>query len=185
MVQVLEKNLEQLKEKLAEMKTNLNKIDYLESAFKKEFSIDAKRFILDSLAELYEKDLLYEKAAKVISNRSVFEITFKEKIESSIKAADFFCKTGKIEDAEAMFSRAVREANEIQRKDILRRRKEMYFRHAEQLEKDGRRSKAMKFYEKLINIKLEEPEKFMVKERLAKTYRLLGRFKDADMIEKI
>ncbi len=185
MVNVTETNLEQIKDKLSGMRTNLNKADYLESAFKKDFSIEIKRFILETLAIMYEQDRMYAKAAKAMSAKARFEVVFKDKIEAYIKAADLYCKVGSIEDAEEMFNRAAREANEAQRKEIIKRRKEMYFRSAESLERAGKRSHSMKFYEKLIKIKLEDSEKTTVKEKLAKTYKLLGRFKDAEMILKM
>jgi pentatricopeptide repeat protein len=185
MVQVLETTLEQIKERLGRMRTNLNKADYLESAFKKDLSIEIKRFALETLTQIYEQDKMYSKAAKAMSNKARFDPTFKERIISYTKAAEFYCKTGSIEDAEDMFNRAFREANEVEKLDIIRTRKEMYFNSAEQLEKIGKKSSAMKFYEKLIKMRLDELEKEKVKEKLIKTYKLLGRFKDADMVSAL
>jgi tetratricopeptide (TPR) repeat protein len=185
MVQVLENNLEQIKDKLAEMRTSLNKANYLESAFKRDLSIDVKRFILNQLTEIYQNDRMYSKAAKAMSNKARFDPTFKDRIVSYLKSAELFCVVGSIEDAEEMFNRAVREANEIEKRKILTQRKEMYLNSAEKLEKQGKRSHAMKFYEKLITMKLEISEKENVKEKIIKNYKLLGRFKDAEMISRI
>ncbi len=185
MVQVLETNLEQIKERLAKMRTNFNKADYLESAFKKDLSIEIKKFILESLTDIYEQDKMYAKSAKAMSNKARFDSTFKERIVSYLRAAEFYCMVGGIEDAEEMFSRAVREANSVEKMDIIKKRKEMYFSYAEKLEKQGKRSNSMKFYEKLIKMRLEDSEKEVVKEKLIRTYKLLGKFKDAELISKI
>lgn len=185
MVQVLEKNLEQIKNKLSGMRTNLNKAAYLESAFKKDLSIEVKRFILSTLTEIYESDRMYSKAAKAMSNKARFDPTFKDRIASYTRAAELFCMVGSLEDADEMFSRAVREGNEVQKKDILKNRKEMYLNYAQKLEKQGKRSHSMKFYEKLLRMKLEPQEKEMVKEKIVKTYRLLGKFKDAEIVSKL
>ena len=69
------------------MRTSLNKVDYLESAFKKDLSIEIKKFILKTLSELYEQDRMYSKAAKAMSNKARFDSTFKERITSYITAA--------------------------------------------------------------------------------------------------
>jgi tetratricopeptide (TPR) repeat protein len=185
MVRVIETNLEQIKDKLDSIRTNFNKILYLESAIKKDFSIEIKRFIFMTLVVLYTQDGLYEKAAKTLSSKAKFDLTFKEKIESLISSAELYCKVGKIEDAEEMFSRSFREANEVQRLDILKKRKEMYFNYADYLEKQGKRSSSLKFYEKLMKIRLEKGERNKAKEKLIKTYTLLGRFKEANIISKM
>lgn len=185
MVRVIETNLEQIKDRLSEMRTSFNKIDYLESAFKKDLSIDIKRFILETLTDLYEQDRMYAKAAKSMSNKARFDPTFKEKITSYTRAAELFCKVGSIEDAEEMFNRAFREANEKEKLEIVKSRKNLYLTSAENLEKIGKKSSSLKFYEKLIKMKLESQEKEMVREKLIKTYKLLGRFKDADLLKGV
>jgi tetratricopeptide (TPR) repeat protein len=185
MIQVLETTLEQIKERLGRMRTNLNKADYLEGAFKKDLSIEIKKFILETLTQIYEQDRMYSKAAKAMSNKARFDSTFKERIISYTKAAEFFCKIGSIEDSEDMFNRAFRESNEVEKLDIIKIRKEMYFSSAEQLEKIGKKSSALKFYEKLIKMRLDELEKEKVKEKLVRTYKLLGRFNDADVISAL
>lgn len=184
MINIREKNLEEIKEKLSSIKTNLNKAEYLESVIRKNISLDINKFALKTLCEIYEQEKLYEKAGKSYSLRSKFDNTFKEKIENLLKAAENFCKAIKIEDAEQMFLAAYREANETERREILKKRKESYFKYGEYFEKVGKKSSAVKFYEKLINIKIEENEKTIVKEKLIKIYTQLGRLKEAKEIEK-
>lgn len=186
MIQINEKNLEEIKNKLNTIRSDLNKIEYLESIFKKDFSIDIKRFALTNLISLYEKNMMYEKAARVLSTKARFDTTFREKIEDYIESAKFFCKVGKIDDAEEMFSRASREANEQQRKELFFKKKQMYLEFAEYLEKTGKRSSSLRFYEILIKIPyLTEEEKTKIKEKLSKTYKLLGRFREAETISKL
>lgn len=167
------------------MRTNLNKADYLESVFKKDLSIEIKKFALVTLTEIYEQDRMYSKAAKAMSNKARFDPTFKERIISYTKAAELFCIVGSIEDSEEMFNRAFREANEVEKLDIVATRKKMYLDYAEKLEKIGKRSSCMKFYEKLLTMKLTDGEKEKVKEKIVKSYKLLGRFKDAEIVGKL
>ena len=185
MIRVNETNLEQIKIRLSGMRTNLNRAVYLESVFKNDLSIEVKKFVLKSLAEIYEQDRMYSKAAKAMSNKARFDSTFNERIVSYEKAAELFCKVGALEDSDEMFNRAFREANPVQRLDIIKTRKELYMDSAEYLEKIGKKSSALKFYEKLIKMRLETEEKQKVKTRLEKTYKILGRFKDAQLLAGI
>ncbi|MEM4181800.1 MAG: hypothetical protein QXX68_01445 [Candidatus Pacearchaeota archaeon] len=184
MINVKEKNLEEVQEKLNSIKTNLNKAEYLESVLKKNISLDINRFILKNLCEIYEKEKLFERAAKSYSLRARLDSTFKEKIENLLKASENFCKVVKIEDAEQMLLAAYREANDSERREILRKRKESYFKYGEYFENIGKKSSAVKFYEKLFGMKLEENEKNKVKEKLIAIYIKLGKLKEAKEIEK-
>lgn len=184
-MRVIETNLEQVKDKLSTIRTNLTKAEYLESVFKKDISIDVKRFSLETLSEIYTEDRMYLKAAKALSNKARFDLTFKEKINSYVRAAELFSRAGSIEDAEEMFGRAAREANEVQKLDIVRNRKEIYFNSVSQLEKEGKRASVLKFYEHLLKMRLSPEEKTAVKEKLINTYKLLGRFKDAEILSNM
>lgn len=184
MINIKEKSLEEVQKKLSTIKTNLNKAEYLESALKKNISLEANRFILKILCEIYEEEKLYEKAAKIYSQKARMEATFKEKISDFLKAAEFFCKVGKIDEAEQMFLSAYREANELERREILKKRKESYYKYGEIFEKIGKKSLAVKFYEKLFNIKMEDSERIKIKEKLIEIYKKLGRLKEAKEIEK-
>ncbi|GEM_PF-2007234 len=184
MINVKERNLEEIQEKLRNIKTNLNKVEYLESALKKNISLEINRYILKNLCQIYEEEKLYGAAAKCYSQKARFEHTFKEKIESFLRSAENFCKAVEIENAEQMFLCAYREANENEKKEILKKRKEKYFFYGEFFEKIGKNSSAIKFYEKLFSIKLEENEKIKVKEKLKEIYKKLGKLKEMREIER-
>jgi hypothetical protein len=71
---------------------------------------------------------MYDKAAKAMANKAGIEVTFRDKVDSYIGAAEYFSKAGKVEDAEEMFVRATREASTEQKlKIILQRKISMYF----------------------------------------------------------
>jgi tetratricopeptide (TPR) repeat protein len=183
MINIKEKSLEEVQEKLREIKTNLNKAEYLESALKKNISLETNRFILKILCEIYEQEKLFERAGRSYSQKARFDHTFKEKIEDFLKAGENFCKAGKIEEAEQMFLAAYREANELERKEIIKKRKESYLKYGDYFEKTNRKSLAVNFYEKVLNMKLNEDEKKFIKEKIKEIYLKLGRFKEAKEIE--
>lgn len=183
MVQVREKTLEEIKLKLQEMKTDLNKINYLEDALKEGFTFEIKRLIWGELSELYEERKMYDKSAKAMANKAGVEVLTKDKIESYLKAAELYSKSGRVEDADDMFIRATRAANFEQKQNIKLARKNIMLVNASELEKKGKRASALKFYEKLIKMDLEEIEKEEVKEKLVSTYKTLGKFKEIELLE--
>lgn len=182
-IQVKEKTIEEIENKLSNIATDLNKIAYLESVLKGNFTFEVKRFIWDKLVEFYEERGMFEKAARAISAKAGIDISFREKIESYLKAGELYAKAGKIKDAEEMFIRASREANIEQKQKIKLARKNIYLVSARELEKKGKRANALKFYEKLIKINLDDLEKKEVKEKLISTYKILGKFREAELVE--
>ncbi len=185
-IRVKEKTIEEIKEKISGIRTSLNKIFYLESALRKrDFTFEVKRFICKELADLYGEQKMFEKAGKIMSNKAGMEITFMGKIDSYIIAADFFSKAGRVGEAEEMFTRAGREANSEQKSRIALAKQNIYFICAHDLEKKGKKTTALKFYEKLIKTNLDEIEKKEIKEKLLSIYRALGHFREAKLLEGI
>ncbi len=185
-VNVREKSIDEISRKLSAMGTDLNKIVYLESALRETgFTFEIKRFLFGELAKLYAEKRMYDKAAKAMANKAGIEVTFRDKVDSYIGAAEYFSKAGKVEDAEEMFVRATREASTEQKLKINLAKKNIYVFCAKELESKGKKASALKFYEKLIKMDLEEIEKIQIKNKLVSTYRSLGFFREAKLIEGI
>jgi tetratricopeptide (TPR) repeat protein len=113
------------------------------------------------------------------------EITFRNKIDSYIGAAEFYSRAGKVDDAEEMFIRASREATTEQRMNINLAKKNIYMVCANDLEKLGKKASALKFYDKLIKTGLDDIEKGKIKEKLISTHKALGHFREARLLEGI
>jgi len=183
-VQIRESTIEEIEDKLAEMTTPLNKISYLESALREGgFSFEIKRFIWGNLVGLYEERKMYEKAGRAMASKAGAEVTAKEKIESYLKAGELFAKGGKIEDADDMFVRASRDGDSEDKAKVRLARKNIFVINAQELEKQGKKVAATRFYEKLIKMNLLDEEKETIKERLIEIYRATGRFKDVALLE--
>lgn len=182
-VQVREKTIEEMEGKLATMATALNKIVYLESALKAvSGSFEIKRFIWGELARLYEERKMFERAARALGTLASMEPMFRERMDSYVMAAELFCRMGKIVDAEDMFVRAGRDVTGSGKAKVLLARKNVYFAFARELEGRGKRASAVKFYEKLIKMKLEAPEREDVLEKLRVSYKALGMFREARLL---
>ncbi|RMD45214.1 hypothetical protein D6829_02880 [Candidatus Pacearchaeota archaeon] len=181
---VREKSIEEIEDKLSSISTDLNKIAYLESALKSSgFSLEIRRFILKKLALLYGERKMFERAARAMSKKAALDVTFREKIDSCLEAAEFFCKAGKVDDAEEMFVRAKRDANKEQLARVELAKKNIYFVMAKEFESRGKRAGALKFYEKLVRMNLDDSEKMAVREKLKKTYKALGLFREARLFD--
>ena len=185
-INVREGSLDELKARLAEMNTDLNKINYLEAALGTGgFSLEIKRFLLGELSVLLEGRRLLERAAKTIANKAGIEPMKKDKIEGYLKAAELYSELGKVEEADDMFRRASRDTTPNDHARVILARKNIYMKFAKELESKGKRASALKFYEKLIKTRLEEVERIFVKDRLMNLYKALGLFSEAKMLEGI
>ncbi|MDD4563720.1 MAG: hypothetical protein PHF09_02490 [Candidatus Nanoarchaeia archaeon] len=185
-MQVREKTIEEIKEKLKSMNTDLNKIDYLEEAIKERgYSFEIKRFLLGELAKLYDERKMYPKAARYMSNKAAIEITNKEKINSYLYSAELYSKAHDVEEAENIFNKAYHESNPEEKPRILLTKKNIYMEFARDLEKKGKKVMASKFYEKLIKMPIDNNEKLEIKEKLIQTYKALGLFREIKMLEAI
>ncbi|MBT3642741.1 hypothetical protein HN604_02280 [archaeon] len=183
-IQVREKTIEEIEKKILEMGTSLNKIKYLESAIREVgFSYEIKRFLWKLLAKYYVESGMYEKAAKAMSQKASAEVSFKERIESYLEAGELYARIGKVSDADEMFVRAIRDAPEARKSAIKLARKNIYLVSAKTLEEKGKKASAVKFYEKLIKMNLEEVEKDEIKKKLLATYNALGLFREAKLLE--
>tara|TARA_Y100000310_G_C20539352_1_gene742448 strand:+ start:544 stop:1104 length:561 start_codon:yes stop_codon:yes gene_type:complete len=186
MVQIREKTIEEIEDKLLEMTTSLNKINYLEFALKESgFSFEIKRFLWGKLSGFLEERGMYERAAKALSNKASSEVSFKERIDNYLYAAELYSKAGKLDDADEMFVRAIRDGNSEQKLKIKLARKNIYLSSAKVLEEKGKRASAVKFYEKVIKMNLEDIEKKEIKGKLITTYKSLGLFREAKLLEGI
>ncbi len=184
MVQVKEHLFQDVKSKYETLNTDLTKMEYLESVLKmSDVNMDVKKFSLGMLAELYGKRMMYDKAAKAMFGKAGYEITFKDKVETYLKAAEYYAKASNVLGAEDMFSRASREANSEQQSKIQLARKNIYLAITNDLEKRGRMSNATKFYEHLLTLKIDDLEKSLIKKKLVDYYKRMGKFNEARVVE--
>lgn len=183
-VQVREKSIDEMERKLSTMVTPLNKIVYLESALRAGVAanFEIKRFVWGELAVLYEERKMYERSARALANLAGMEAMFKDRMDSYVMAAEMFCRVGKIVDADQMFALAARDASEKDKAKVFLARKNVYLKMAYDLESKGKRASAVKFYEKLYKMKLDEVELSEIREKLIVSYKALGMFREARML---
>jgi tetratricopeptide (TPR) repeat protein len=183
-INVRETNLEEIKARLNEMNTGLNKINYLEAVLSSGgFSLEIRRFLFGELALHLEEIRMLERAAKAIANKAEIEPMKKDKIEGFLQAAELYSQLGKVEEADEMFRKALRDTTDIDHSRVVLARKNIYMKFAKELETKLKRASALKFYERLYKMRLDETEKENVKQHLLAMYKALGLFSEAKMIE--
>lgn len=184
MIQIKEVGYQEVKARVDSLSTDLIKMEYLESVLKvSDIFMDVRKFAYTMLAELYEKRLMPDKAAKIMSTKANYDMTFREKIESYLRAAELYAKSGNILLADDMFVRASREGNAEQQAKIALARKNIFLTVANDFEKKSRMAHAVKFYEHLLIFKLDDLEKSLIKKKLLDYYKKVGRFNEARIIE--
>ena len=183
-INVRETTLEEVQARLAEMNTDFNKINYLEAALGSGgFTLEIKRFLYGELSELLENIKMIERAAKSIAKKAELEPMKKDKIEGYLKAAELYSEVGKVEEADEMFRRGARDTTESDHARIVLARKNIYMKFAKELESKLKRASALKFYERLFKMRLDDSEREPVRASLISLYKALGLFSEAKMIE--
>lgn len=181
---IREHTIEQIQGRLNSMNTTLNKINYLESALNVSgFGFEIKKFLLNEIAVLYDERKMFERAARSMANKAGVEASTREKIESYLRAAEFYSKAGKVELADDMFLRSIKDADKEQKEKVMLARKNIFLTFAKELEAKGRKASSVKFYEKLIKMKLDNIERKEIIEKLILIYKALGMFREARMLE--
>jgi hypothetical protein len=88
-----------------------------------------------------------------------------------------------VDDADEMFLRAMKDASREQKQAIKLARKNIYAEFAKDLENKGRKASSVKFYEKIISMKLDDDERYDFVQKLISIYKSLGMFREAKMLE--
>lgn len=183
-IPVREHTIEQIESRLESMNTALNKINYLESAISVAgFGIEIKKFLWNKLSDLYSERKMYERAAKAMANKAALEVSSRDKIDSYVSSAELYSIAGKVEDADNMFLKAIRDVAAHDKAKVVLARKNIYLKMASELESKGRKASAVKFYEKLLKMSLENFEKDKIKNKLIETYKSLGMFREIKLLE--
>jgi len=154
------------------------KIEYLTRFLKESLGLEIKKFVFLKLAEIYEKTGMLTEAAKNYENAETTAIPFSEKIKYLMKAAELYVKAGYFDRTDEAMNKAIVQANSMERDDIYYTIKEFYKKQAQAYENTQKRAHAVKIYEKLLNIKINERERKEIKEKLIDLYMKLGKTKE-------
>ncbi len=155
------------------------KIDYLSKYVHEDIPTDLKKFCYEMISEIYERNSMFNDAAKAMDIVGENVVVLNDKIKYFTKEAELYVKAGYFDKAEEIIKKVLIKASSKQRDDIKNSLKLFYKNQAETYEKERRSSHAIKVYEKMLTLtNLTEPEKTAINDKLMKLYENLGRIKE-------
>ena len=180
-MQIKEKHKQEIEEKARGMSDFL-RMEYLEKCLRENFSFDIKRFCNFELANIYNQRKMFSEAARKMTAIGEISVTFREKKQSYMKAAEFYIKAGLYDGAETSLKKAQENGNDAERKEMKNAIKILLKEQAEVYEKENRKAKAVEVYNWLYRLS-EELEKAEIKKKLAELYLKLGRTSEYNILK--
>ena len=139
-----------------------------------ELKRDTKKFLFLRLAEIYERRLMFNDAAKMYGNLGVLVISYSEKIKYFLIETKLFISIGEFSKADEAMKKGIAQASSVERENVYFEVKHFYKELARKYGETGKLAKAMRIYEKLMEMKLDFSERKEIKEKLLGFYDKLG-----------
>jgi tetratricopeptide (TPR) repeat protein len=159
-------------EKELEGKGDYVLIDNITRFLKENIPTDVRRFVYLKLVVIYERRNMFFEAANIYGNLSDIAISESDRNNYLNKEAQSYIQAGFFEKADAAITKM--RVKELERRNIMASMTEFYKKQAELYEKEKRRNKAMKTYEKILTMNISEAEKNEINLKLMMLYRELG-----------
>ncbi len=117
-------------------------------------------------------------ASKAYENAAIYCLNEQEKGSYYLKQCEELIKGGFFENVDKALQSIYMNKNSFERMQIYQKIKELYQKQAEFYEQQLKRSNAVRVYEKMLELRLEEKEKTEIKRRLVELYEKLGKKKE-------
>jgi len=166
-------------------KDDFIKIDYLKRFLQKADNHEMKKFILLKLTGVCEAKNMLNEAVTNIRNAAEISITYREKIEFYMKAAELYIKLRDFENSDKVFKMAYSVGNSKERPNIIHQYKESFRMQASIAEKNGRARYAIEMLERLIRIDQPNEQRIAVRDKLVELYEKMGRMDDASKMKSL
>lgn len=170
-------------EEVLEGKGEFVKIDYLTRYLKSMPPIEMRKFAYLKLALVYLNKGMFSEAARMYKNISINSLTFREKRENYLKESKAYVLAGKFDESDKALKRAMGEGNTKEKKECHQTIIDFYKKEGEEMEKQRKHGSAMKIYEKLIRMRIDDNEKEEIKEKLLVVYDRLGKRKEYNFLK--
>jgi tetratricopeptide (TPR) repeat protein len=149
-------------------------IDNITRFLKENVPQDTRRVAYLKLVGIYERRNMFFEAADIYKKLSEIALKSFDKNDYLIREADCYIKSGMFEKADAAIARISDGVKQTEKNRIMLYIAQAYKKQAEVYEKEKRRNKAMKTYEKLLTMNIPEDEKSEINQKLSGLYRELG-----------
>lgn len=149
-------------------------IDNITRFLKENPAMDLKKFLYTKLIEIYDRRNMFLDEADVYNRLIELSLVPSEKVNYLVKAAECYIKGGIFDKADLMMSKITGQVKELERRKIMNSIIDFYKKQAQVYEKEKRRNRAVKTYEKILTMNIIDSEKNEIKQKLAKLYQELG-----------
>lgn len=149
-------------------------IDNITRFLKENVPQDTRRIAYLKLVEIYEKRNMFFEAADIYKKLSEIALKSSDKINYLAEEAKSYIKSGMFEKADATIAIISEEAKHAEKNRIMLYIVEIYKKQAQIYEKEKRRNRAAKTYEKLLTMNIPEEEKGEIRKKLSGLYKELG-----------
>ncbi|MEI6731406.1 MAG: hypothetical protein WCK90_01865 [archaeon] len=161
------------------------KMDFLQQCLKKQTDFDTKKFVLNTLADIYVQKKMFVEAARLMRVSADINTSFGAKIEDYMKSADLYIKSGAFAEADMSLMKALAEATPKQKSDLKIRHKNNYKSWADELLAKDKRKNAMDAYAKFLTLpEAAAHEKYDAQLKLVKLYERLGKITEFSNLRK-
>ena len=154
------------------------KMDFLQQCLKKQLDFETRKFVLNTLAKIYEERKMYLESGKLMKASADINTTYDAKMNDFIKSGELFIKSGSYDEADISIQKAFAVANDRQKAAIKSKIKEAYKFQAVDFLKKDKRKHAMAAYEKLLGFDLAPDEKKDVQRNLLSLYEKFGKVRE-------
>ncbi len=171
-------------EQFLKSKGDYVQIDHLGRFLKEPLHMEIKKFVFLKLAVLYEKAKMFNEAAKMYNNVADLSIPFVEKINYHMKEAELYSRIGAFDRVELAMKKAMSQANSREKEEIYASVKQFYKEQAKANETLLKRNQAIKFYEKILEMRSSEQERAEIKQKLMDLYKKVGKLHEYSAVER-
>jgi tetratricopeptide (TPR) repeat protein len=154
------------------------KISYLQRALKSSIDIDARKFVLVNLAEIYKNKKMFLDAAKSMKSSAEINTTYKGKIKDFMKSMEFYIDGGDYNEADRIFAKSLVMGNTQEKFEMKMERKMYYFKKSEEFLKKDKRKNAKEIFERILSLEISLDERKDVQGKLLELYNKLGNIKE-------
>lgn len=134
------------------------KMDFLQQCLKKTLDFETRKFVLITLAGIYEQRHMPLEAGKLLRNAAEINTTFEGKMNDFMKSADMLVKAAAFDEARNSFGKALASASERHKPLLREQYKKAHFAAAEDCLKRDKRKHALEAYENLLALEFITPE---------------------------
>ncbi|MBM3230412.1 hypothetical protein FJZ22_02025 [Candidatus Pacearchaeota archaeon] len=161
------------------------KMDFLQQCLKKTLDFDTRKYVLLTLAGIYEQRHMHLEAGKLVRNAAEINATFEGKMNDFLKSAELLVRGGAFDESRVSFTKALGSANERQKPTLRDAYKKVHFTTAEEFLKRDKRKHALEAYESLLALEFITPEeKRKAQVAILPLYEKLGKIKEFMNLKK-